>query len=167
MDKISVGKIVKPQGIKGELKVYPMVDTPEIFTFLKKVYIDGVEFKVLSSRVSDAVYVALRGIADRNTAEEYRDKTLYVDREDLPLPEGRWFIADVLGCEVLSDDGNLLGTVTDITTRGSTDMYTVKLKSGKLMVFPFLNDLVLSIDVNKKEIVVSKNRLEEVAYYED
>jgi 16S rRNA processing protein RimM len=167
MEKIIVGKVIKPQGIKGELKIIVLADTPEIFSFLEKVYIDNVEYKILSARIADGVYLVLKGIADRNQAELFRNKMLFVDREDIPLPDGRWFVTDIIGCEVSLDDGTLLGTVSDITTRGSTDIYTVDLKNGKAVVFPFLNDLVLSVSVEDKKIVLNKSRLAEVGYYED
>ena len=167
MEKIIVGKVIKPQGIKGELKIIVLADTPEIFSFLEKVYIDNVEYKILSARIADGVYLVLKGIADRNQAELFRNKMLFVDREDIPLPDGRWFVTDIIGCEVSLDDGTLLGTVSDITTRGSTDIYPVDLKNGKAVVFPFLNDLVLSVSVEDKKIVLNKSRLAEVGYYED
>ena len=164
---IIIGKIVKPQGIRGELKVLPLADSPDIFCDLKKIYIEGKEYGVVSARIGDGVFLALRGIADRNAAELLRDKFVYAARSDITLPEGRWFIADVIGCNVCLDDGEELGKVADITTRGSTDIYTVDLGSGKGVAFPLLKEMIVKFDVSGREIILEKKRFKEVALYED
>ena len=145
MKTIIIGKIIKPQGIKGEIKVLPIADSPDVFTSLGKVYIDSAEYKIISSRIADGVYLVLRGIADRNSAELLRDKLIYADREDIILPENRWFVADILGCSVFFEDGAELGKVTDITRRGSTDVYTVADTRGVSVSFPFLKRILSSL----------------------
>ena len=138
-----------------------------MFLDLEKVYIDGVEYKILSSRVSSEVFLALSGIADRNAAETYRNKEVYALKDDLPLEEDRWFIVDILGCAVSFEDGSVLGKVSDITTRGSTDIFTVDCISGKHVMFPFIEDLVVSVDIEGKSIIIKKSRFAEVCLYED
>jgi len=167
MDRIVVGKIVKPQGIKGELKVLPLADSPTIFNELNNVYIDGVEYKIISARISDSVYLVLKGIADRNQAEEFRNKMIEANKSDIPLPKDRFFVEDILGCEVTLCDGTLIGTVQDITTRGSTDVYTVLCANGKTVMFPSVKNLISSVDITNKKIVLFDERFKEVALYED
>ena len=164
---ITIGKIVKPQGIKGELKVLPMLDSAETFCSLKRIFVDGEELKILSARVADGVYLALKGIADRNAAETYRNKFVSAMREDIDLPEGRWFVSDVLGCGVFLDDGSSLGIVTDITTRGGTDVYTVSSPNGKTVAFPLLKTLIVSVDIAARKMILKADKLAEVALYED
>ncbi len=166
MDKILIGKIIKPQGIKGELKVLALTDTPEIFAGIKDVYIDGEEQKILSCRVADGVYISLKGVADRNAAEEMRNKDIFADKSQLPEEDGRWFISDILGCLVVLDDGGEVGTVMDVTSRGSTDIFTA-VKNGRSAMFPFLKELIVSVDLTKKRIVIKSKRFEEVVLYED
>ena len=92
---------VKPQGIRGELKIKTYTDFPEDVKAFGKVYIDGKEYKILSFRVGNdgAAYVGLRGIPDRNAAELFRGKKLEGDREDAPeLADGQYYIVDILGC---------------------------------------------------------------------
>ena len=96
-----IGKIVKPQGIRGEVKVLPYTDGAEVFCGLRRVFIDGAEYKILNARVGDGIaYLALRGVPDRNAAELLRDRELTLPREEAPEPdEGSYYIADVLGSE--------------------------------------------------------------------
>ena len=167
MEKILVGKIIKPQGIKGELKVLPICDSPEILKNIKVFYIDGEEYSPISVRIADGVYLVLKGVADRNKAELFRDKNLFVDKEEIPIDENKWFISDIISCKIFDDSGDFIGTAKDVTTRGSTDFITAVCFSGKTVQFPFLKNLVLLVDIDGKKIVVSKDRFAEVAFYED
>ena len=118
-------------------------------------------------RIADGVYVVLKGVADRNKAELFRDKELFVDREEIPMPENKWFISDIISCKIFDENRDFIGTVKDVTTRGSTDFITAVQLSGKTVQFPFLKNLVNSVDIEGKKIVVFKNRFSEVAFYED
>ncbi len=168
MSLILIGKIAKPQGIRGELKIQPIADSPEVFDSLKKVYIDGTAFKIYSARITPGgVYLVLGGIADRNAAETYRGKSVYAEKDDIPLPEDRWFIEDVIDCAVSFENQEPLGKITDIVTRGGTDFYTVKTDDGKIVSFPFLKDMVVEVNVSSKRIIIKKEKFDEVAFYED
>lgn len=167
MQKIfNIGIIVKPQGVRGELKVQPLTDDPKRFLHLNEVLIDGRTYKVLSSRNGgEAVYMWLGGVADRNAAEKLRGKYLCVDRENaVPLQEGRFFIADVLGCTVY-DEEESIGIVTDVTS-ARTDIFTLNGKRGVIR-FPFLKDAVESVDVEAGIIRVKGKRFAEIAVYEN
>lgn len=167
-DRIVIGEILKPQGIKGELKVKPLTDDADRFGELREVYIGGELKKVLAVRIApDFVYIALSGIPDRNAAELYRGKMLEVDREDaVELEEGQYFIVDVVGCEVFDDSGVKIGEVADIR-QAARDIYTVRTPDGRDVMFPLLKDLVIEMDVRGKRITLSGKRLKEVAVYED
>ena len=84
----------------------------------------------------------------------------------IPLEEGRYFIADILDCELLTENGQRVGLVADVTS-ARTDIFTIKCDSGRIMRFPFLKDLIVSVDIEKKVIVVKEKRLSEVSCYED
>lgn len=163
-----IGLIVKPQGIKGEVKVMPLTDSTERFRALKEVLIDNVKHKIISAKIApDSVILAISGITDRNTAETFRGKFLVVPREDaVELEEGEFFIADVIGCTLKTEDGSVVGTIIDATS-AKTDYFTVKLVNEKIMRFPFLKDLLVYGDMEKGEMVVKAKRLSEVACYED
>ena len=165
---LKIGLIVKPQGIKGEVKVQPLTDDINRFKKLKEVIIDGKPYKVLNSIIGGGtVFLSLSGITDRNTAESMRGKFLHVLRENaIPLEEGRYFIVDILGCALVTDNGNKVGEVIDVTS-ARTDIFTIKCDDGKIMRFPFLKDLIVSVEIDKKIITVLEKRLKEVSCYED
>ncbi len=165
---LTIGLILKPQGILGELKVKPMTDDVNRFKTLKTVVIDGEEYKVMRSRIAtDAVYISLNGVADRNQAEAFRNKEVKVLREDaVKLEEGRYFIVDVIGSILKTDAGKVIGKITDITS-SNVDIYTVLAGDKKEIRFPFLKDLVLSVDIESKVVLVNDKRFFEVAVYED
>ena len=164
---LKIGIIVKPQGIKGELKVMPLTDDINRFKNLKEVIIDDKNYRVLRAVIGgDAVIICLSGIADRNQAETFRGKFLRVTRENaIPLEEGRYFVVDIIGCSLFAEE-ELVGEVVEVTS-ARTDIFTVKTASGKIMRFPFLKDLIIKVDIESKTIVVKKKRLDEVSCYED
>lgn len=168
LEFLKIGVVAKPQGIRGELRIEPLTDDVSRFSRLKEVFIDGNVYKVLSARPADRqAIVALSGVTDRNAAEFFRGKFLCVKREDaVELKENEYFIADVIGCKLVTDDGEELGTVTDVTS-ARTDVFTAKTADGKTIRFPFLKDALFSVDVAAGVIVVKEKRFSEIALYED
>ncbi len=166
-DTLKIGLIVKPQGVKGEVKVQPLTDDVLRFKKLKSVFIDGKPFTV--ERVvlaGNAVFLAFSGIYDRDFAESLRGKFISVNREDaVKLPKDNYFIVDIIGCSLYAET-ELIGEVVDVFS-SRTDVFTVKCVSGKIMRFPFLKDLLVSVDIENKKITVKAKRLGEVACYED
>ncbi len=166
MEKLIIGEVLKPQGIRGELKIKTFTDSPEQVKAFKTVYIDGAPYKILSFRVGGDgfAYVGLRGIVDRNTAELYRGKKLEGDREDAPsLDEGQYYIVDILGLSCETEDGEVLGVVTDISNL-SADIYTIE-KAGKKVLFPAVKGVVKRVDIENKKLVVDKGIFDEIAVY--
>ena len=158
-----IGKIVKPQGIRGEVKVLPYTDDAETFAQIDRVFIDGEEYKILHARFGDGMaYLSLRGVPDRNAAELLREKELKIPREEAPAPEeGSYYIADVLGSQIVTETGKVLGTLKDIR-QAATDIYTLETEKGEVL-FPTAKGVVLSVDVENKKITVSEKRFKEVA----
>ena len=164
MDRLLIGEVLKPQGIRGELKVKTFTDAPEDVKKFGTVYIDNVAYKILSFRVGPdgAAYLGLRGIPDRNAAELFRGKKLEGDREDAPeLEEGRFYIVDVIGLACEAEDGEFLGTVTDIVNL-SSDVYTIE-KDGKKILFPVVKGVIKDIDLVNKKVIVDKAVFDEIA----
>ena len=158
-----IGKIVKPQGIRGEVKVYPYTDSAEVFGEIERVFIGGEEYKILNARFSDGMaYLALRGVPDRNAAELLRGCELTIPRDEAPMPEdGSYYIADLIGSVIVTDTGKTLGTLTDIR-QAATDVYTLTTEKGEVL-FPVADGVVLAVDVENKKITVSEKRFKEVA----
>ena len=165
---LKIGLIVKPQGIKGELKVQPLTDDISRFKKLKEVIIEDKTYKVLNVTIGGGtVFISLSGIVDRNIAETFRGKFLLVTRENaVPLEEGRYFIVDIIGCALNTDVGQNVGEIIEVIS-ARTDIFTVKCANGKIMRFPFLKDMIVSVEIDKKIVTVLEKRLKEVACYED
>ncbi len=161
-DTIVIGEILKPQGIRGELKVKPLLDDIADIKSFKRVFIGGREYKVLSVRTdSAAAYLALSGIADRNAAELFRGKEVEALRSDAPpLEEGRYYIVDIVGCAVVTESGERLGEIADVLP-AHTDIYVMK-RGEKEFMFPAAEGVVLGADIDKKTVTVSGKRIGEV-----
>lgn len=168
VETLRIGLIVKPQGVKGELKIQPLTDDINRFRKLKSVIIDEKTYPVTKVTVGGGVvFLSILGVNDRDMAEAYRGKFICVDRENaVPLKKDNYFIVDILGCKIITDLGEEVGEVIDVSS-SRTDVFTVKCKNDKIMRFPFLKDLLVSVDVACKKIIVKANRLSEVSCYED
>ncbi|MCI7583387.1 MAG: ribosome maturation factor RimM [Christensenellaceae bacterium] len=158
-----IGKIVKAQGIKGEVKILPITDDVLRFNKLKKAIVGENRMTVESARVSgDCAYVKFHGVDTRNDAELLVNQYVSVEREDaVKLPENTWFIADLLGSRVFVEDEEI-GTLTDVLQNAKVDVYVVS-DGKKEVMFPALKTLIKSVDVENKRIVLSRERFGEVA----
>ena len=159
-DCLRVGVITSPHGVRGEVKVYPTTDDIRRFDRLKSVFITrgGIleNVKVTGRKYSgNMVILKLEGIDDRNTAELMREKDLYVERKDaVSLEPGEYFIADLVGCEVVSDEGVHIGELTAVIKTGANDVYSVTTPKGKEVLFPVIKDCILDVDIASKKVTV-------------
>lgn len=155
-----VGQIVNTFGVKGQLKVKPFTDEMERFEELKTVYIckknemKKVEIEEVKYH-KDMILLKVKGIDDMTEAEKYKGLFLKIDRKDAKkLPENTYFIADLLGLEVYTDEGELLGRVDDIFPTGANDVYVVKDEMGKQILLPSIPEVLKEIDLEKEKIIV-------------
>jgi 16S rRNA processing protein RimM len=153
-DFFAVGQIINTHGLKGELKVYPLTDDIKRFRRLKDVYINGVIYNVTWCKFqSDKIIMKIEGIDTIEDGLKYKNAYIEVKREDaVKLSEGRYFIADLIGCKVYDEEGILLGIVENVLQTGSNDVYIVKGKDEILV--PAIKDIVLSIDVTEEKIII-------------
>lgn len=160
---LTVATVLKPQGIRGEIKVKALTDSAEDLKSFKKVRIGGEEYSVLSARISgEFAYLSLKGVADRDAAELLRGKDIEANRADAPaLPDGRYYIVDLIGCKVLNERGDFLGEVSDVTP-AKTDIYTLT-KNGKEISFPAADGVIEEVDIAEKKITVNAKRFKEVS----
>ena len=164
MDRLVIGEVLKPQGIRGELKVKTYTDAPEDVKAFGTVYIEDKPYKILSFRVGNdgAAYMGLRGIPDRNAAELFRGKKLEGDRDDAPeLEEGQYYIVDVIGLSCETEEGEVLGIVKDVKNL-SSDVYTIE-KAGKEILFPAVKGVVKKVDLESQKLIVDKKIFDEIA----
>lgn len=168
MEKVCIGEIVKPHGVKGEVKVKPFSDDLNNLTKQKKVFVNGEELAVNGARQSGGmVFYALEGV-DRDRAERLKGGQVFIDiGSAAKLGADEYYIKDLLGCEVWADD-TPVGRVTDIDGYGSADVYTVKDRGNDRVVrFPFLQSIIVDIDIAAKKITLDKKGFLQVCVYED
>lgn len=162
-DKLTVATVLKPQGIRGEIKVKVFMDDAEDLKAISRLFVGGEEFSVMSVRAAgEFAYLALRGVADRNAAELLRGKDVEALRSDCPEPpEGRYYIADLIGCKVVSEDGAEIGEVKAVTP-AATDIYVLDTAKGEVS-FAAADGVILTVDTQEKLITVNKKRYKEVS----
>ncbi len=169
---ITVGQILKPQGIRGEVKVKAMTSDPSRFCVLKSVYIDGKPYKIKNARIgANEVYLTLDGVSDRNAAENLRGAMLQIDRAAaIDLEDGEFFVSDLIGATLFSLDGGeekQIGKILRIDSFGAADVFTVECDDGRNMTFAFVKALSPRFDGQDRKLTVDGGKLREVAVYED
>ena len=155
MEKLfKVGQIVNTHGIKGEVKVYPLTEDVNKFKSYKTVLIDGKERNILGVKFQkDRVILKIEGIDSMNDAETYKQKYIEVPREyEKELPPDTYYVADLKECIVYDTNDKELGKIFDVISTKNNDVYWIK--QPKELLIPVLKDIVLSIDINEKKIVI-------------
>ncbi|AFV03162.1 16S rRNA processing protein RimM [Dehalobacter sp. UNSWDHB] len=158
MESILIGEVLKPQGIKGEIKVYPITDNTERFRDLKEIYLsDGKTEKkihVQGVRIDPKgiVFLTLEGIATREDAEKIRGFEVRLDRSEIPPLQDRWYYFELEGMQVYEND-ILLGTLIRVQETGSNDIYIVRGEKTEFCV-PALKNVVKKVDVPAKRMDV-------------
>ena len=153
MDKknlLEIGKITSIVGLKGEVKVYPWCDSPALLCELETLYWkSGTPVKVEKGRVQKNMAVLkLEGVDTPEAAQKLRNHVLYMDREDVELEEGSWFIADLIGLTVKdSTSGEVYGTLSDVTETGANDVYHIKAEDGRELLLPAIPQVIDNIDL--------------------
>ncbi len=159
IEYLDIGKVVNTHGVKGELKVMPLTDDPLRYNLLTHLLIeeDGklVEYSIDSVRFHKSfVLIKLSGIETLEDAEKLKNTILKIHRRDaVSLPEGSYFICDLIGIRVHDMNGSELGTLKDIINTGSNDVYVVQYKEGELLI-PALKSVVKSIDLDQGKMLV-------------
>lgn len=125
---LEVGKILNTHGIRGELKVQPWLDSPLLFRTLSALTIDEKKYQITSVRMQGSnVLVVLEGISSIDDALSLKGKIAFARREDIPLEEGRHFVADLIGLQAKNVETNVIfGTVTEIADYPAHDVYVIQ-----------------------------------------
>ena len=155
-----LGQIVNTFGIKGFVKVVPYTEDITKFEQLNKVFLvknnNKKEYEIEEVKYhKNFVLIKFKNINTVEDAENLRNCYIQIDRETLGEPdEGTYYIADLIGLDVYSDDGNLLGILEDIYNTGSNDIYVVKDKDGRQILLPAISDVIKEINIADKKILV-------------
>ena len=144
---LEAGEIVGTHGIHGEVKILPGADSPDFLLSFDTYYIKGTPRRVLSARVHKTCVLAkLEGVETPEQASLLRRQVICIDREVISLPEGSVYIADLLDCRVLDEDGQELGTIYDVLSLPANDVYVVRGAKRQYMI-PVVREFVREINV--------------------
>ncbi|MCH4166643.1 MAG: ribosome maturation factor RimM [Megasphaera sp.] len=156
LELFTIGQIVAPHGVRGDVRIYPDTDFPERFLHMKYGYIDGKKYEVEHARFHKrVVLMKFVGIDDRTAAEQIIRKEFQVTRDELvPLKEGQHYVFDIIGMSVYDTEGNKLGVLTDIMKTGSNDVYTVTDSDGKEVLLAAIPSVIKSVDEETGKMVV-------------
>lgn len=150
---IEAGRIINTHGIAGEVKIEVWLDSPRFMRKFKRLFINGGEVAMLSSREHKGFLLAkLEGVEDVNAAMALKGKTIHIHREDARLPRGHYFLQDIMGARVVDENGNEVGILTDIFETPASRIYVVKGEREHLI--PAVPEFILSTDADNGIITV-------------
>jgi 16S rRNA processing protein RimM len=168
-----VGIVGRARGLKGHVRVRPFTDDPQRFYDLKQVWIDnGSGLKpvaIAETGVSNGdVFLRFASVEDRAAAERLNGIQLYIRRQDaVELPQGSYFIVDIVGCDVEDGEGRFYGMVMDVQQSGAADVYMLSGGSAGQVLFPALRSVIVFTDTAARKIIVDAKRFKEVAVFEN
>lgn len=157
---LEIGQIVNTFGIKGMVKVKPFTDNIKKFSKFKTIYVknknEKKEYKIQEVKYhKNMVLIKFENIDTIEQAEPLRNSYLLIDRnQEEPLEQGTYYITDLIGIQVYTENDVLLGIIDDIYNTGSSDIYVVKDEQGKQILLPAISDVILKIDLENKKIIV-------------
>lgn len=154
--RVAVGRINAPWGVRGHVKVTPFTSNPERLTTGAVVLVLGQPARIIDVRHPRGFPIVLfEGYQDRNAAEELRDSLIEIDAADLPpLPEDEYYIHDLIGLEVVSTEGAVIGRLDDVIGTGANDVYLVKRPGARDVLVPAIEDVVIEVDLERGRVVI-------------
>ncbi|MGN0475223.1 MAG: ribosome maturation factor RimM [Acutalibacteraceae bacterium] len=157
---LETGKITGTHGLKGEVRVQPWADSPEFLAEFDELYLDkgARKIEIKAARVhKNMLIMKLKGVDTIDDAEKLRNKILYMNRDDVELDEGAYFIQDLIGLEVLDDEtGEKIGVLDDVSETGANDVYHIKTDEGKVYLIPVIPEVVRDISLENGTVRVFK-----------
>ena len=154
---LEAGKIVNTHGIKGEVKIMPYCDSPELFFEFDRFFIgkNYDEILVERSRIQKNMIIAkLENVNTPEEAEKLRNKMLYMHRDDLELDEDTFFIQDLIGITVKNaDTGKVYGVIDDVLQTGANDVYSIKGETRTYLI-PAIPDVVIETDIDNEIMLI-------------
>lgn len=150
---LEAGQIVNTHGIRGEVRIRPWADSAEFLLGFKVWYIDGNPVRLKSARAHKGGLIAqLEGTEDVNAAMRLKNKIVYIDRDDAKLPEGSFFLQDIIGASVRAEDGAPLGVLEDVLELPKGRVYVVR--GEREILIPAVPEFVLNTDAERGVITV-------------
>lgn len=154
---LETGKIVGTHGVRGMVRIQPWSDSCEFLSDFNTLYLDSGKTSVKIKKIQPhgrIVIAQIDGIDTIEQAEALRNKTLYIKRNDARLPEGRYFIEELIGCRVFDADTNaLLGTLTDVSPTGANDVWHITNEGTEYLV-PAIDDVIVDINIDTETVII-------------
>ena len=161
MDYFNIGKIINTHGVKGEVKIIPLTDEPKRFELLEYVYVEYKK-KLQKYTISNIRYfknliiLKFKELEDMTSAEALKNSIIKIPRElALPLEEDEYYISDLIGIDVSTDEGKNLGIIKDVIKTGSNDVYVIEDDEKKEILIPALKQCIKQVDMDNRTMVVS------------
>jgi len=150
---LEAGKIVNTHGVRGELKIQPWADSADFLRGFKVLYIDEKPIRVTGSFVHKGYLIAkLEGIDDANAAMAYKNRVVYIDRDDAKLGEGEFFIQDIIGADVRLEDGQSVGSLAEVIDLPQGKVYVVR--GEREILIPAVDEFILHTDADGGVVTV-------------
>ncbi len=158
-DYLELGQIVGTHGIKGEMRINPWCDSPDFAKSFKTVYFDkngNNPVKVSSCRPhGNVILMKLENINSMNDAEKMKNRMLYIKRDDANLPDGTWFIEELIGCDVFdADNGKCYGKISDVSPTGANDVWHITDDNNAEYLIPSIKEVVIGVNVQENYVKI-------------
>ena len=164
--RLAIAKITKPHGVKGEVRVSVLLDSPELFCRVKEAYLEDRKVRIFPRKAGEAAIARIENVMNRDDAELLRGKMLFVDRQEAEnLKENEYFVDDLIGLTVYAGEKRI-GVVTDIY-KGARTADVIEINGEKGVLVPYLKRLNAVIAPEQKRITMDEKVFEEVAVYEN
>ena len=151
---IEAGRITNTHGVSGELKIEVWLDSPDFLKRCKRIYIDGTAYRFRQARPQNRfLIVSLEGIDSVSSAQPFKGKNVFIDREDAPLAEGEYFLQDLIGIRVVDRNGNEVGILKEIFEAPASPVYVVRGNSEHLI--PAVPAFILNADIENGVMTVN------------
>lgn len=156
MPQIEIGKIVNTHGLRGHIKVEPWCDGIETFEFLKRVYLNDIIYEIESVKQQKNLFLLkLKNIDSVENAEKLKNMIIFANEDEMPpLPEGVFYIRDIMGLSVY-DGERFIGEIVDWIETGANNVYVIKRPKGKDVLIPAIDSVIKDIDIENKKMSVN------------
>ena len=157
MEKVVLGQVVAPHGVRGDLRIMPLTSNIQLFSDMDYLLLpDGRRLHIVKARPhKNIMLVTVKEVASIEDAEALRGQKVSVYREDMPeLPEGRYYVGDLIGLPVLDEEGKRIGTFKDVLPTGSKDVYVIQPPEGRDILVANIPENIREIDLKNGRIIV-------------
>jgi len=158
-NRVAVGEINSPWGIKGHVKVTPLTSNPERLQPKQQVFVGDLALTITDAKIVGKIpVVQFSSFTTRNSVESLKGSLIEILEKDLPkLPENIFYIHDIVGLTVFTDDGEVVGEVIEVLQTGANDVYVIRPSNGKDVLIPALESVIVAIKIEDESLIIRSN----------